>query len=64
MFDFLFDFVLAALAFAPLGAFVLFWIAFREDVGVHPIYRQARSETRIAEQDKYNKARARNWAVE
>jgi hypothetical protein len=52
MFDYLFDFALAVFTVAPLGCFVLFWIAFREDVGIHPIYRQARIETLVAGQEK------------
>ena len=63
MFDFLFDLVLAAFTLAPVGVFVWFWIAFREDLGVHPIYRQSKVETRGAEQEKYNKARACDFAV-
>jgi len=41
----IFDFVLAGLALAPFGLLVLFWIAFREDVGVHPIYRRPGTTT-------------------
>ena len=63
MFDFLFDLVVAAFTLAPVGVFVIFWMTFREDLGIHPIYRQSRVETRVAEQEKYNKARACDFAV-
>jgi len=42
---FILDFLLAAFALAPLGFLVLFWKAFHEDRGVHPIYRNSKSET-------------------
>ena len=42
---FLLDLLLAAFALAPFGLLVLFWKAFQEDRGVHPIYRNAKTET-------------------
>jgi len=47
MFDFLFDFALAVFALAPFGVLVLLWIAFPEDHGVHPIYRESRIEIQV-----------------
>jgi hypothetical protein len=41
----IFDFVLAALALAPFGLLVFFWIEFQEDVGLHPIYRRPGTTT-------------------
>jgi|HubBroStandDraft_6_1064221.scaffolds.fasta_scaffold1643080_1 hypothetical protein len=42
---FILDFFLAVFALAPFGPLVLFWKAFHEDRGVHPIYRNAKTET-------------------
>jgi len=36
----IFDFALVALALATFGLFVWCWLAYREDLGVHPSYRQ------------------------
>jgi hypothetical protein len=40
------DFFLAVFALAPFGLLVLFWEAFHEDLGMHPIYRNSKTETR------------------
>jgi hypothetical protein len=42
---FILDLLLAVFALAPFGLLVLFWKAFHEDRGVHPIYRNAKTET-------------------
>jgi len=42
---FILDFFLAVSALAPFGLLVLFWKAFHEDCGVHPIYRNSKTET-------------------
>ena len=42
---FILDFFLAVFALAPFGLLVLFWKAFHEDRGVHPIYRNSKTET-------------------
>jgi len=36
-------FFLAAISLAPLGLFLLFWRMFPDDRGIHPIYRDSRS---------------------
>jgi hypothetical protein len=41
---FIFDFFVAVFALAPFGLVVLFWAAFHEDRGVHPIYRNSTTE--------------------
>ena len=43
---FILDFFLAVFALAPFGLLVLFWKAFHEDRGVHPIYRNSKTENR------------------
>jgi hypothetical protein len=42
---FILDFFLAVFALAPFGLLVLFWKVFHEDLGVHPIYRNSKTET-------------------
>jgi hypothetical protein len=42
---FILDFFLAVFALAPFGLLVLFWKGFHEDRGVHPIYRNSKTET-------------------
>jgi hypothetical protein len=42
---FILDFFLAVFALAPFGFLVLFWKTFHEDRGVHPIYRNSKTET-------------------
>jgi hypothetical protein len=42
---FILDFFLAVLALVPFGLLVLFWKGFHEDRGVHPIYRNSKTET-------------------
>jgi hypothetical protein len=37
------DLFLAAISLAPLGLLLLFWRMFPDDRGIHPIYRDSRS---------------------
>jgi hypothetical protein len=41
---FIFDFLVAVFALAPFGLLVVFWTAFHQDRGVHPIYRNSKTE--------------------
>jgi hypothetical protein len=43
---FIIDFFLAVFALAPFGLLVVFWKEFHEDRGVHPIYRNSKTENR------------------
>jgi hypothetical protein len=40
---FILDLFLAAISLAPLGLLLLFWVMFPDDRGIHPIYRNPRS---------------------
>jgi hypothetical protein len=42
---FILDFFLAVFALAPFGLLALFWKVFPEARGVHPIYRNSKTET-------------------
>jgi hypothetical protein len=48
---FILDFFLAVFALAPFGFLVLFWKAFHEDCGVHPIYRNSKTEITTTTRD-------------
>ena len=51
------DLFLAAISLAPLGFLLLFWTMFRDDRGIHPIYRGSGSE-RDTEEQKYHRVTA------
>jgi len=40
---FILDLFLAAISLAPLGLLFLFWSMFPDNRGIHPIYRDSRS---------------------
>lgn len=47
----IFDLLLAAVRLAPLGLLIFFWRMFPDDRGIHPIYRDSKSNDRQKDTD-------------
>lgn len=54
----MFEFLIVGLSLVPLGLLLFFWKVFPQDRGIHPIYRESRTE-RIGKRIEVQDAAAR-----